>query len=127
MTNPMRLIAIVVLALLPAWSGDQPRSQPRDQAARQRTHSRSTPDPAAARADGNSKVTRSKAARAAFQRANPCPATQKTTGACPGYVVDHVIALACGGPDTPANMQWQTVAEGKEKDRWERIGCEVAR
>jgi hypothetical protein len=20
-------------------------------------------------------------------------------------------------------MQWQTVAEGKEKDRWERIGC----
>jgi hypothetical protein len=21
-------------------------------------------------------------------------------------------------------MQWQTVAEGKEKDQWERIGCQ---
>jgi hypothetical protein len=22
------------------------------------------------------------------------------------YVVDHVIPLECGGPDTPSNMQW---------------------
>lgn len=41
----------------------------------------------------------------------------------PGYVVDHIRPLACGGADTPANMQWQTVAEGKAKDKWERIGC----
>jgi hypothetical protein len=24
---------------------------------------------------------------------------------------------------TPSNMQWQTVAEGKAKDKTERIGC----
>jgi len=30
-----------------------------------------------------------------------------------------VIALKRGGADTPANMQWQTVAEAKAKDRVE--------
>jgi len=41
------------------------------------------------------------------------------TGPCPGYIIDHVIALKRGGPDTPANMQWQTVEDAKAKDRWE--------
>lgn len=40
-----------------------------------------------------------------------------------GHVVDHRIPLACGGADAPANMQWQTVAAGKAKDKWERKGC----
>ena len=40
-----------------------------------------------------------------------------------GYVVDHVVPLACGGADAPSNMQWQTVAESKAKDRVERAGC----
>jgi hypothetical protein len=40
-----------------------------------------------------------------------------------GYVVDHVIPLACGGADRPSNMQWQTIASGKAKDKWERNGC----
>jgi 5-methylcytosine-specific restriction endonuclease McrA len=57
---------------------------------------------------------------AAFQRQFPCPSTGKTTGACPTHVRDHVIPLACGGPDTIANLVWQTVDEGKAKDRWER-------
>lgn len=57
---------------------------------------------------------------AEFQRQYPCPATGKTTGACVGYVRDHVIPLACGGPDSIANMVWQTEAEGKAKDLWER-------
>jgi hypothetical protein len=38
----------------------------------------------------------------------------------PGYVVDHRVALECGGADVPSNMQWQTVAEAKAKDRTER-------
>ena len=35
------------------------------------------------------------------------------SGACPGWVVDHVKALACGGADRSENMQWQTVADAK--------------
>lgn len=66
---------------------------------------------------------RSPAARAEFKRLYPCPATGKASGACPGYVIDHIKALACGGPDEPSNMQWQTVAEAKAKDKWERKEC----
>jgi hypothetical protein len=40
-----------------------------------------------------------------------------------GYIVDHIIPLACGGPDSVVNMQWQTVAEAQAKDAWERRGC----
>lgn len=66
---------------------------------------------------------RSRSARADFQRANPCPSTGERRGACPGYVVDHVKALACGGLDRPENMAWQTIADAKEKDKWERKEC----
>jgi hypothetical protein len=66
---------------------------------------------------------RSRAVAWEFQRAHPCPSTERTTGACPGYRKDHVIPLACGGADTVSNMQWQTVAEAKAKDRWERRTC----
>jgi hypothetical protein len=31
-----------------------------------------------------------------------------------------VKLLVCGGPDAVANMQSQTIAEAKAKDRWER-------
>jgi 5-methylcytosine-specific restriction endonuclease McrA len=64
-------------------------------------------------------VQRSAAARRQFQREHPCPSTGKTTGACPGWVVDHVFPLKRGGVDAPANMQWQTVADAKAKDRVE--------
>jgi hypothetical protein len=30
-----------------------------------------------------------------------------------GCVIDHVVGVACGGPDSPSNMQWQTKAEAK--------------
>ncbi len=69
------------------------------------------------------KYHRSAAQRAAFMRAHPCPANGHTKGKCPGYIVDHIIPLKCGGPDRPSNMQWQTTAEGRAKDKWERIGC----
>jgi hypothetical protein len=56
---------------------------------------------------------------ARFQREHPCPSTGRTTGACPGWVRDHIRPLCKGGPDTVANMQWQATAEAKAKDRWE--------
>jgi hypothetical protein len=66
---------------------------------------------------------RSSAARRAFRRANPCPATSATTGPCLGDVIDHVEPLACGGLDDPSNMQWQTTEAAKEKDKTERRNC----
>jgi hypothetical protein len=41
----------------------------------------------------------------------------------PGYIKDHIRALDCGGPDAVSNMQWQTVADAKAKDKWERKSC----
>lgn len=62
---------------------------------------------------------RSSSARSAFQRSYPCPSTGRTSGACPGHVVDHRIPLKRGGADTLSNMQWQTVEAAKAKDRTE--------
>jgi hypothetical protein len=58
-----------------------------------------------------------------FQRQHPCPSTERATGACPGYIKDHIVPLACGGPDSVVNLQWQTTAAAKAKDRWERESC----
>lgn len=63
---------------------------------------------------------RSSTVKRDFQRQNPCPSTGKPKGACPGYVKDHIKALACGGADAVENMQWQTIEEAKKKDKWER-------
>lgn len=38
----------------------------------------------------------------------------------PGHVVDHICALAVGGLDIVENMQYQTIADGKVKDKVER-------
>jgi hypothetical protein len=77
------------------------------------------PAPAAAETARSHSVTR------AFERLHPCPSTGLPRGGCPGYVKDHIVPLACGGADAVANLQWQTVAAAKAKDRWERIGCSV--
>lgn len=69
--------------------------------------------------DARGRFKRCWAEREAFEQSHPCPATGLTSGACPGYVVDHIIPLKRGGADTPSNMQWQTVAEAKLKDRIE--------
>jgi len=115
-----RRLALFLILTLSAVAGTrgQPRSEQRDQ--RPRVTRRCT---TCARDANTGRVVRSVAARRAFVRENPCPATGKATGACPGYVVDHVKALACGGADSPSNMQWQTIEEGKAKDKWERVGC----
>jgi hypothetical protein len=63
---------------------------------------------------------RSRAVAREFQREHPCPSTGRTTGACPGYWKDHIVPLGCGGRDAVANLQWQTIADARAKDQWER-------
>ena len=71
----------------------------------------------------SAKQHRSASVKREFQLMHPCPATGRTSGACPGYVKDHMVPLACGGPDAVANLQWQTTADAKAKDKWETKGC----
>ena len=66
---------------------------------------------------------RSPAVKAEFRRANPCPSTGRTTGACPGWQVDHRQALVCGGRDDVSNLQWLGVTEHKAKTRVEVKLC----
>jgi hypothetical protein len=54
-----------------------------------------------------------------FRKYNACPSTGKFTGACPGWVMDHLKSLRCGGLDVPENLWWMTTAEAKVKDRQE--------
>ena len=71
------------------------------------------------RASPNSRgrIPRSREAKDQFMRRSGYPRGR------PGYVVDHVVPLCAGGADAPSNMQWQTVEEGKVKDRQERAMC----
>jgi hypothetical protein len=71
--------------------------------------------------------SRSFKAEVLFRLQNPCPSTGETRGDCKGYVIDRIIPALCGGAEEPANLQWQTLAQAKEKDRWERIGCRPGR
>jgi hypothetical protein len=71
----------------------------------------------------SAKIYRSLEVKHEFQREHPCPSTGRPTGPCPGYVKDHIVPLACGGPDSATNLQWQTIAAAKAKDRWETKGC----
>ena len=67
--------------------------------------------------DEHGRIVRSDKAKDAFERATGYPHGR------PGYVIDHIVPLACGGPDLPSNMQWQTAAQAKTKDKTERAGC----
>jgi hypothetical protein len=71
----------------------------------------------------SAKQYRSASVKREFQLTHPCPADGRTSGACPGYVKDHVLPLACGGPDAVSNLQWQTIRDAKAKDKWETKGC----
>jgi hypothetical protein len=66
---------------------------------------------------GKGKIARGEEAKRAFEKQTGYPKGR------PGYVIDHIVPLACGGADKPSNMQWQTTAEAKAKDKVERKGC----
>jgi hypothetical protein len=65
----------------------------------------------------NGRILRSTEAKDAFKNATGYPKGR------PGYVIDHIHPLACGGADLPSNMQWQTTAAAKAKDKTELKGC----
>jgi len=67
--------------------------------------------------DRAGRIARDAKARREFMRRTGFPRGR------PGYIVDHIVPLACGGPDKPSNMQWQTVAEARAKDKQERKNC----
>jgi hypothetical protein len=71
--------------------------------------------------DAHGRIKRSAAVKREFERTHPCPSTGLTYGRCPNWIVDHIVALECGGPDAVSNMAWQTVADAKIKDRTERL------
>ena len=84
-----------------------------------------SPLPAQRRAAGvtrnsHGRIARSSTAKRDFEKATGYPRGR------PGYVIDHVIPLASGGADAPGNMQWQTKADAKAKDRLERGGSSRA-
>jgi hypothetical protein len=71
------------------------------------------------------RIKRSSTVLREFRRLHPCPADPQAKGACPGWAIDHVVPLACGGCDAVVNLQWLPI-EAKSasgtlpKDRWER-------
>lgn len=79
--------------------------------------------------DEDGTIVRSWTVRTAFRRIHACPSTGLTTGACPGWAIDHVIPLVCGGCDAVGNLQWlpneiKSAAGMLPKDRWEqRVYC----
>jgi len=72
-------------------------------------------------------IKRSAAVRSEFQRHNPCPATGKRQGRCPGYEIDHVRALCAGGADSSGNLQWLTVEEHRRKTKVDVRECRAAK
>ncbi len=63
------------------------------------------------------RIARSEEAKRSFMKQSGYPHGR------PGFVVDHIRPLACGGTDAASNMQWQPVTAAKAKDRHERAGC----
>jgi len=64
--------------------------------------------------DSRGRIKRSSTARREFMRITGYPHGK------PGYVIDHIKPLECGGTDSPGNMQWQTRDEAKQKDKTEK-------
>jgi len=115
------IVAVAVIAVSPALArgshgGSTNPASSHHSSTHSSHHSRAA---SGVKRDAHGRIARDPHAKESFRRAHPCPATGKTYGACPGWVVDHIHALKHGGADDPSNMQWQTRAAAKEKDKWE--------
>jgi hypothetical protein len=99
-------LATLVFAV-PAQARSHTASQPSYS-----THHRSTYATGAPR-DSHGKIARSAHAKHDFMKSTGYPHGRK------GYIVDRIVPLKKGGCDCPSNMQWQTKADAKAKDKWE--------
>jgi 5-methylcytosine-specific restriction endonuclease McrA len=71
----------------------------------------------------DAEARRSGAARRHFAKIHACPSTGAHKASCPGYQIDHIVPLKCGGADAVYNMQWLTVTAHHEKTRREAGLC----
>lgn len=77
--------------------------------------------------DMRGRISRSVKAKKEFMRAHPCPVgahlrvrpgrTHGSAPTCPGFQIDHVVPLACGGADRPENMQWLSLEKHRAKTK----------
>jgi hypothetical protein len=97
------IVALIVSSAVstPAAAGDAPRADRCESCAR----------------DQHGRIARRDSAKRRFMVETGYPRGRA------GFVIDHIIPLACGGADEPRNMQWQTIADAKAKDMIERRGC----
>lgn len=58
-----------------------------------------------------------------FKREQPCPATHKSRGPCPGWQIDHIEPLCAGGADRVDNLQWLSVDAHRAKTRKDVAAC----
>lgn len=56
-------------------------------------------------------IKRSRTAIRSFKKQHPCPVTGKTAGRCPGYIIDHVKPLECGGTDAHYILDGYAIAD----------------
>ena len=56
----------------------------------------------------------------AHKKKHPCPSTGLTTGACPGWSLNHNCSLACGCVDAVWNLSWMRNDVKKIIDGYER-------
>ena len=70
--------------------------------------------------DESGEIIRSSKVRYRFKVNEPCPAGYKAYEACPGWQIDHVIPLVCGGCDSVSNMQWLPTDLKRFKDALEQ-------
>jgi len=116
------LVALALLACLasPSFASKGGSSKGSSKGTKT-SHAKATKAPkaetSAAPRDAHGKIKRSAVAKHEFERQTEYPHGR------PGYVVDHIRPLACGGADAPSNMQWQRIAAAKAKDRVERQSC----
>lgn len=67
--------------------------------------------------DKRGRIKRNMAVRQRFRKLTGFPRGR------PGYVVDHIVPLACGGADHASNLQWLTRAQARIKDRAALRAC----